>query len=428
MRRGVHRRSVAARVGHCGLAPCVVVALSSVLCVAAGATHAQSAYDVEAEPLLSLRALVDFRIVRPGRAPSWVNRGPAKTRYGGERNDAGGFERVTRFALSQLALEPSASLPWGIRAHAQLNWEGDVDEEGDGDGDEAPRLIEGWFRREWGTSAGGWGVQAGVNNPPFTLDNTGPAWTSPTTFTPSALATWLWEEGRVVGLETEWWQSTDGGTRVGALFGTGWGPDQAGILLAGRGWVLSDRLSGINNHLPLPGPGAETHLFDERDGRPAIYFAVTAHDPWHIGQLLLGYFDNLGDLSEAGVWETRHGVAGVAVQPLPGLEIIVQGLLGKTATYPNNLASTFGTWYPLVSYRYRGHRLSFRYDHFRVDGEDSPPPTRERGNAVTVAYLYEFRLRHRVGIEYVWIDSERPRSSSPDPPDDGWQVGYRYRY
>jgi hypothetical protein len=192
--------------------------------------------------------------------------------------------------------------------------------------------------------------------------------------------------------------------------------------------VLSDRLSGINNQLPLPAQGAETHLFDELDHRPAIYVGATVNDPWRIGQLLVGYFDNLGDLEKRGVWETRYGVAGIAAEPLPGLDIIVQGLVGRTVTYPNNFSSTVSTCYPLVSYRYRGHRLSVRYDHFRVDGEDAAPPTRERGNAVTTAYLFEFWLRHRVGIEYAWVDSERPRSSSPDPPDNGWQVGYRYRY
>jgi hypothetical protein len=404
------------------------VLLAGALSLIAAPARAQSAYEVEGEPPLSLRALVDLRLVLPGKAPSWMNRGPGKTRYGGERNDAGGFERVTRFALAHLALEPSASLPWQVRAHAQLDWEADLEDDGDLNRDGSPRLIEGWFRREWGTPASGWGLQAGVNNPPFTLDNTGPAWTSKTTLTPSALSTWVWEEGRVVGLESEWWRSTGGGTRLGALFGIGWGPDQAGILLARRGWVLSDRLSGVNSRLPLPAPGAETHVFDERDGRPALYAGATLDDPWHIGQLLLGYFDNLGNAPVSGVWETRYGIGGVALQPLPGLDLIVQGLIGQTYTEANDFQSTFAAWYPLVSYRYRGHRLTVRYDDFRVDDDDGPPPTRERGHAVTVAYLFEFWLRHRVGVEYVWVDSERPEPSSSDPPDNAWQIGYRYRY
>jgi hypothetical protein len=416
------------RTPHRSRRPGATLVLLCALGFAPGAAPAASPYDAAPEPVVSLRALLDLRLVLPGKAPSWMERGPAKTRYGGESDASGDFDRVTRFALSQLALEPSASLPGRIRAHAQLNWEADLDDDGDLDRDGAPRLIEGWLRREFGTAAGGWGVQAGVNNPPFTLDNTGPAWTPRHSLTPSALSTWLWEEGRVVGVETEAWRVGAGGGRAGALFGAGWGPDQLGILLARRGWVMSDSLSGVNSSLPLLAPGAETHVFDERDGRPAVYLGLSAGDPWRIGQLRFGYFDNLGDLSVTGAWETRYGVGGVGLEPLPGLELLFQGLLGRTTTRSNRLRSTISAWYPLVSYRHRGHRLSVRYDHFRIDDGDGPPSTRERGHALTVAYLFEFRLRHRVGVEYVWVDSERPESSSPDPSDNGWQIGYRYRY
>jgi hypothetical protein len=50
--------------------------------------------------------------------------GPGKLRYGGIATDDGGFERVTRFAIAQLALEPSVELPYGWRARAQVNWDG----------------------------------------------------------------------------------------------------------------------------------------------------------------------------------------------------------------------------------------------------------------------------------------------------------------
>src|SRR4030095_8965506 len=80
-------------------------------------------YAVEEKSPLSLRALLDVRILRGGKAPSWMDRGPGKTRYGGIVED-GDFTRVTRWAVSQFALEPQAELPWGLLAHAQVNWEG----------------------------------------------------------------------------------------------------------------------------------------------------------------------------------------------------------------------------------------------------------------------------------------------------------------
>jgi len=119
MRRGVERRPLAARNGLGQIASRLAAILICLVALAAEAALAQSAYEVEEEPPLSLRALVDLRLVRPGRAPSWANRGPSKTRYGGERNDAGGFEHVTRFALSQLGGKPD-----GCGGLAQGGWPG----------------------------------------------------------------------------------------------------------------------------------------------------------------------------------------------------------------------------------------------------------------------------------------------------------------
>jgi hypothetical protein len=385
-------------------------------------------YDIGAEFPLSLRALADVRFVRPGRAPSSTDRGPGKWRYGGVF--AGdGSERVVRFAISQFALEPSAVLPGGIRAHLQLNWEADIDDRGNfGEQDAWPRLIEAWLRKEWGTAANGFGLQTGVINPPFSLEHTGPARTPEFTLTPSALSSWLWEDGRILGLEGEWWRAADDAGRFGVFGGLGWGPDQNGILLAQRGWILTDRLNGINTTVPLPMDDRYVHGFDERDGRPAIYVGIAAADPWHIGEARLTYFDNLGDTAVRGVWEGRFGTAGFKAEPVPGLSVLFQYLGAYTTTATGAFESEMNAWYTLLSYRYRGHRLTVRYDDFAVHDEDGPPSTRERGRAVTVAYLFELGLRHRIGFEYVWIDSERPTSTSPDPADDGWQVSYRFRY
>jgi hypothetical protein len=254
------------------------------LCLLLKAAANASEFNVAAEPAVSLRALADIRLVGPGRAPSANDRGLGKWRYGGARTD-GGSERVVRFALAQFALEPSAVLPGDIRAHLQLNWEADIDDRGNfGEQDDWPRLIEASLRKEWGAWAEGFGLQAGVINPPFSLEHTGPARTPKLTLTPSAPSSWLWQEGRVAGIEGEWWRAgDDSAARIGAFGGFGWGPDQDGILVGRGGWILSDRLSGINSALPLPEPGQEAHVFNEKDGRPAIYAGLALADPWQIG-------------------------------------------------------------------------------------------------------------------------------------------------
>jgi hypothetical protein len=387
-----------------------------------------SPYAVEEQAPLSLRALIDVRFVRQGPAPSWMEDGPGKTRYGGVVEPDGSFERITRFAAAQLALEPAAALPGDIRATAQLNWNVDVAFNGEiGNSNTWPLLIEATLRREWETEHGGWALQGGVTNAPLSLEHTGPAHTPRFSLTPSALNSWLWEEGRVVGAEAEWWTQPESAIGLGIMGGLGWGPDQMGILVARRGWVLSDFLSGVNSALPIPGSGRDTHVFDEIDDRPALYAVVNAEDPWRIGRLRLGYYDNLGNLADQGVWETRFGMVGGSLQPLPGLDIVIQYLIGHTATRANSFESTISAWFPLVSYRFREHRFTARYDQFRVDDLDGPPDTGERGAAVTLAYLFEFWLRHRLAFEYITFTTcERPLPGGPC--NGGWQLSYRFRY
>jgi hypothetical protein len=85
-------------------------------------------------------------------------------------------------------------------------------------------------------------------------------------------------------------------------------------------------------------------------------------------------------------------------------------------------------FYALLSHHRGGHRFSVRYDEFRVEDDDQGNPTGERGDALTAAYFLELGLRHRFGFEYIWLDSHRPSRVPPDPPQDGWQLSYRFRY
>jgi len=385
--------------------------------------RSQGEYEVEEEKPFWLRGLLDVRVAQGGSAPSWMDRGPGKTRYGG-RSTPQGFDRVTRLALSQLALEVGGTLPWGITPRAQVNLETAA-----ADDEDRPLLIEAYLRKEWGQWEGGWGLQAGVMNIPFSLEHTGPAWTPQYTLTPAALNTWLWEEVRLVGMEGEWWRVTHKGVRLGLLAGAGFGPDQLGRLLALRGWVLSDYLSGVNGDLPLPAHRVRMSVFDERDHRPSVYTWLTLSDERDRGELRLGYFDNLGDQGTKGVWETRFGTIGALLHPLARMDLLLQYLQGEIHTRSVAGDSGLSAFYALLSYHYRGHRFSARYDVFRVhDLDGAPPVTRERGDGVTLAYLFEFGLHHRVGFEYIFLHSRRPARLRSDPPDDGWQLSYRFRY
>ncbi len=381
------------------------------------AAHAQ--YEVDEENSVWLRALIDVRVARGPEFPSWTDGGPGKLRYGGRSRDAG-FEHVTRLELSQLALQFGASLPWGIRAQAQANVQPDLAD------DYEPWLVEAFLRREWGQESG-WGLQAGLAGNPFSLEHVGPAWTPEYTLSASALDNWLWEEISVAGIEGEWWHQGERGPRLGIVLGAGYGPDQLGRLLALRGWVIGDGLSGLNGDLPLPN-GTRTEIFDERDDRPAAYALVTIGDPGERGALKAGYFDNRGDQNADGSWNTHFTTVGAVLHPLENLDVVAQYLRGTALVRDTTNDSSLRAYYVLLSYRHRAHRATVRYDRFRVNDLDGGNSTAERGDGITAGYALEWGLRQRIAVEYTWLDSRRPSSAQSERSHDGWQLSYRFRY
>jgi hypothetical protein len=290
-----------------------------------------------------------------------------------------------------------------------------------------PWVIEALLRKEWGAPAGGFGLQAGVMNLPFSLEHVGAAWSPDLTISASALNSWLWEEFSLAGVEAEWWKDTGNGLRLGVLAGVGYGPDLSGRLLALRGFAVGDGIGGINGDLPLPN-GTRTDVFEESDGRPAAYALLSLGDTGERATVKLGFFDNRGDQDEPGVWHTRFTTLGTVLHPHPNFDIAAQYLQGtaRVATVTND--SDLRAFYVLVSQRYRDHRFSLRYDEFRVEDVDGGNSTSERGDGVTAAYFYHWGLRHRIGLEHIWLDSRRPAAVAPALSSDGWQVSYRFRY
>jgi hypothetical protein len=378
-------------------------------------------YEVEQPSPVWIRGLLDVRVAEGRSAPAWTDSGPGKSRYGG-RFTSLGFEDVTRFGVAHLAIEIGMTFPWGVEARSQMNWEPDIN-----NGDR-PLLIEAFLRKEWGTWGNGWGVQTGVMNAPLSLEHTGPAATPLYTLTPAALSTWVWEEGRVVGGALDWWRVLSNGMRFGLLLGSGFGADQRGRLLALRGWVLNDTLVGVNSTLPLPKPLGSVSVFDERDYRPALYSLATLTNEQETFSVRLGYFDSLGDQGTTGVWETRFGTAGLILRPIKRLELLAQYLEGAATVRGSAADIGFSGFYILASFGYRQHRLSVRYDAFHTNDLDGAPSHREYGDGVTLAYMFEFGLHHRLGFEYLFLHSHRQGVFPQDPSDGGWQLSYRFRY
>ncbi|MFL6579014.1 MAG: hypothetical protein ACJ8MR_20485 [Povalibacter sp.] len=380
--------------------------------------HAQ--YEVDEDKSVWIRALLDVRAVYAGPLTSWVDGGTGRTRYGG-KSSAGHFEHDSDLVLSQLDLQFGANLPWGIRAQAQANVQPDIADTYE------PWLVEAFLRKEWAREAHGWGLQVGLMNNPFSLEHTGPAWTPEYTLSASALNSWLWEELPVGGLEAEWFREPQEGLKISIIAGAGYGPDQLGRLLALRGWTMGDGLSGVNTELPLPN-GTRTDIFDEMDHRAAAYTSVTVSDTEGRGAIKLGYFDNFGDQATAGVWHTRLANIGTTFSPLPKLDVIVQYLRGKALIRDKTNDSSLRAFYAMLSAHHQRHRVSVRYDEFRISDLDGGNLTAEHGDAITFGYAYEWGLRQRVAVEYIRLDSVREARPQPEPIQDSVQLSYRFRY
>ena len=145
-------------------------------------------------------------------------------------------------------------------------------------------------------------AQVGAFFPPVSLENSAIAWTSPYTLTSSAINTWIGEELRTLGAEAGIEHHTDEGHIGvrGAVFAAN---DPAGVLLAWRGWTISDREAGLFERLPLaplpiisaagavPQQAPWFELRHEIDDRPGVYLGLDGalHD---IGEARLMLYDN----------------------------------------------------------------------------------------------------------------------------------------
>src|SRR5206468_4696320 len=89
-----------------------------------------------------------------------------------------------------------------------------------------------------------WSVKAGAFFPTISLENDDLGWTSPYTLTPSAINSWIGDELRTIGSEgTLRWKSDFGVLSLtGALTCCN---DEAGVLIADRGWAMDDRPFGL---------------------------------------------------------------------------------------------------------------------------------------------------------------------------------------
>lgn len=212
-----------------------------------------------------------------------------------------------------------------------------------------------------------------------------------------------------------WWSPSQGYLGDVALTGAiyGWN-DPAGLVLADRGFALTDRPSTLLGGLGEP-PEEEDH---EIDRKPGYYGALSwRHHDWL--ELRALRYDNYADpyawTMSAYAWHTRFSSLGARLEPSLHWTFIAQYLDGATTTasylvteslFVMNYSSAFA----LASFTQQRERFTVRYDDFQthqVSGFYGLPPN-ELGHAWTVGWMHDLGPGWTTAAEWIRATSRFP--------------------
>ncbi|MFI5413600.1 MAG: hypothetical protein ACHQ0I_03325 [Candidatus Lutacidiplasmatales archaeon] len=290
---------------------------------------------------MHLESLLDLRLVQTAEEVGFLDGGLGKARYGGDGESPG-----TRLRFAQTSAVVRASAGETLSARVQLNVDTDPHPSSGLKGVDVIEAYVAFAPRLSDTV--GLRLRGGFFFPPISLENDGPSWTPTRTLTPSAINSWVGEEVRTTGLEASLHAFLPRSDLVvtGALFG--WN-DPCGSLLTYRGWAFDDRLSGATDRIPLPSdPGFEpTHEFPQQADWVAPFREVDDRAGWYAAgswsvpeklELRLLRYDNRGNWVSVQrgqyAWETRFWAAGLRAPIAGGLELLAQGMTGRTRMGP----------------------------------------------------------------------------------------------
>ncbi|HEY4030850.1 MAG TPA: hypothetical protein VGM25_10930 [Caulobacteraceae bacterium] len=364
-----------------------------------------------------LSAQADVRLSAADGEPSWLQDGFGKTRYGGNA-DRGWTTRL------QLA---SADLFWKPAFAFDLT--GYVDAVYQPVDDHPVDLQEAFLQYKPLPRPDGWRWQAraGLMYPPVSLENDGPGWTPTRTITPSAINSWIGEEGKTVAFEAKVArrfgdQELSAG---GAVFTHG---DTAGTELSWRGWMFSDLRSTLQGENPIPEvPDAhkpfrtqdyDSRALDEIDGRPGVYAWAEWRAPGGVTANAF-YYDNAGDRTTMvdgnWTWDTRFWNFSLRWTPDAKTELLAQAMTGRTVTgfvIPGKgwrVDAQFDSAYLLASRKLGKDLITGRVDWFDVRDAtfQSLDDNDERGWALTADWRHPFGEHLAALVEVTHVDSNR---------------------
>ena len=377
-----------------------------------------------------LQVWSDVRLAYSSTGKEWLDGGSNKTRYGA--SEASGFD--AELADFSVLWTPTLSAALSAHLHLQAGPDQAVD----------LGLVEGFVRYRPLPKAG-WrlSAKAGRFFPPVSFEHDGPGWGLTRTLTPSALNSWIGEEVAVVGTEAR------AAKRFGdhqidlraAVFGYN---DTAGALIAYRGWAMHDIKSALHGKFSVPDRVAlepalsrqarVTETARELDDQLGFYTALR----WRYADQstwALTLYDNLADseVFQNGQygWRTQFVSLGGHHQATESIELIAQGLVGRTVMgpriWPNGTHTTeseFATAYLLGTWHVSDSTLlSGRVDSFRVEDLTGWQSwTDEQGWSVTTAWRHKPKAHLEIGAELLYLEHDRDLTRTTGDQPSGVQV------
>lgn len=361
---------------------------------------------------------IDISFVDANGNPSWLDGSAGKLRYD---DDSDGLMLSRAYAHLHVRIADT------LDAHvAAMAYDDDVSSPVD--------LTEAYLEwRPLTRSANRYRFKFGAFYPRISLENTGPAWTSPYTMSSSAINTWVGEELRAYGAEFSVSRRPQalGGAHSFSLFGSVfYNNDTAGGLLAWKGWSVHDRQSRLRDEIPLPPvPQIQPGMwFDAQDAyiTPSLEiddtFGFYLGAEWLVNRRFLVramHYNNRTDPFgfEDGQFAWRTGFDSIGVQAtLPGdVGLFAQWMDGYTVwgTIMNGAYAVdveFASYYLLLTKALDRQRFSVRFDSFQTDENDQVPldDNTEDGHAWTLSYRFEVTSMVSLAAEWLAITSDRP--------------------
>jgi hypothetical protein len=378
--------------------------IGPLLAAALFAVSASGAKALDISDDLTITGYGDLRVVSAADPTSWLRGGLGKFRYG----DGGTH---LRFAEAVVQADWTIADDWtavGVLRAEPLT-PGVVD------------ALEAYlFYTPVSEDNVSWSVKSGAFFPTISLENDDLGWASPYTLTPSAINGWIGDELRSIGSEATMRWKNDVGTLslIGAIICCN---DEAGILMADRGWTFGDRPTGLFERVRLPEstrrlinqpPYGRTGMFDEIDGSPGWYAGATFQMP-DIGKISVIRYDNQADpYAKSGrdtSWGTRFWSLGGRTD-IGGVMLIAQGMRGQTTVAgPTFYAETkFQSAFLLASYDLDDWRFSLREDLFATRRARATNTIwSEDGDAFTAAVSWSRVEWLRVTGEVIALHSRR---------------------